>query len=93
MRRGETSLQGQTGAIYIAIETVAEYTEYINQTDLMQFILPPRQLQSTLVIFADKQFMWREISLAGQRAGLGVFFSGIQGCREGFSCRLTRDGV
>ena len=32
MRRGETSVQGQTGAIYIAIETVAEYTEYINQT-------------------------------------------------------------
>ena len=41
---------------------------------LVQFILPPKQLQSTLVIFADKQFMWREISLAGQRAGLGVFF-------------------
>ena len=62
MRKGETSLQGQTGAIYIATETVAEYTEYINQTDAMQFILPPKQLQSTLLIFADEQFMWRELS-------------------------------
>ena len=65
-------VSNQTGAIYIAIETGAEYTEYINQTGAI-YIATETVAEYTCFFFAE-QFMWREISLAGQRAGLGVFF-------------------